>query len=95
MTLNSEGLLLFMQEEGDNDEFFNDFFALQLTSGRLLFSYNLGSGGAEIRSNGSYNDGLLHSVSRTLSTKVSIMYVVPLVFVGASAAHGSLRAVDN
>ena len=41
----------------------DDFFALQLMSGHLLFSYNLGSGQAEIRSAGSYNDGLLHRVS--------------------------------
>lgn len=55
MTISSEGVLLYMQE--------NDFFALQLVSGRLLYSYNLGSGRALIRSVGAYNDGQLHRVS--------------------------------
>lgn len=45
------------------DRIGSDFFALELVSGRLLFSYNLGSGQAQFRSSGSYNDGLLHSVS--------------------------------
>lgn len=39
-----------------------DFFALQLISGQLVFTYNLGSGRAVIKSNGTYNDALAHMV---------------------------------
>ena len=40
----------------------SDSFGLRLVSGQLLFSYDLGSGRADIRSNESYNDGNLHTV---------------------------------
>ncbi len=39
-----------------------DSFGLRLVSGELLFSYDLGSGQANIKSNQSYNDGNLHTV---------------------------------
>lgn len=42
---------------------YNDFLALQLVSGQLIFSYDLGSGNTQIKSTGSYNDGVLHKVS--------------------------------
>lgn len=42
---------------------YDDFFSLQLVSGQLLFSYDLGSGQAQIKTTGSYNDGMLHRVS--------------------------------
>jgi hypothetical protein len=45
---------------------YDDFFALQLFSGRLLFSYDLGSGVALINTSGSYNDGLMHRVSKKI-----------------------------
>lgn len=47
-----------------------DFFALQLISGQLVFTYNLGSGRAVIKSNGTYNDALAHMVR--------ITYCIPL-----------------
>ena len=72
MTVYPEGLLLFMQGDGVN----SDFFALQLMSGHLLFSYNLGSGRATFRSNTSYNDGLLHSVSSFFFYRQTNCYVV-------------------
>lgn len=58
VTASSKGLLLYMQ-----GNIYDDFFALQLISGRLLFSYNLGSGHAQIKTTGSYNDGMLHRAS--------------------------------
>jgi len=57
-TSSSDGLLLFIQ-----DSFYlSDFFALQLVSGRLIFSFNLGSGPAQLESMGEYNNGRLHRV---------------------------------
>ena len=56
-TVSSNGLLLYMQ-----GTVHDDFFALELLSGRLFFSYNLGSGRAQIQTTGSYNDGTLHRV---------------------------------
>ena len=40
----------------------SDYLALELRGGRLLYSYNLGSGRVYISSNGTYSDGLLHVV---------------------------------
>lgn len=57
-TVSSKGLLLYMQ-----GNIHNDFFSLQVVSGQLLFSYDLGSGYAQIRTTGSYNDGMLHRAS--------------------------------
>ncbi len=58
-TSSSHGPLVFMQD----NNFLTDFLALQLSSGHLIFSYNLGSGSAILESRLEYNDGLLHRVS--------------------------------
>ena len=75
LTVSSEGLLLYLQDlQGTG---FDDFFALQLVSGQLIFSYNLGSGRAKIVSNGSYNDGVLHRVGTFVITIIKcVLYFI-------------------
>ena len=63
MTISSEGILLYMQ-----GTVYDDYLSLQLVSGQLLFSYNLGSGRAQIRSSGYYNDGTLHRVNNKINS---------------------------
>lgn len=50
------------------DMLYHDFMALQLDSGRLLFSYDLGSGVAKIESSMLYNDGAPHRVSVSIDS---------------------------
>lgn len=60
-TASSEAVLLYLQ-----GSVYSDFIALQLRTGRLLFSYNLGSGRVDIQSENTYNDGVIHMVCLTL-----------------------------
>lgn len=56
-TASTEAVLLYLQ-----GSVYTDFIALQLRTGRLLFSYNLGSGRVNIQSENTYNDGVIHMV---------------------------------
>ena len=56
-TAASEAVLLYLQ-----GSVYADFIALQLSAGRLVFSYDLGSGRVDIWSENTYNDGMLHMV---------------------------------
>ena len=56
-TASSEAILLYLQ-----GSVHADFVALQLTGGILVFSFNLGSGRVDIESEGTYNDGEIHTV---------------------------------
>ena len=54
-TVSSDTILLYTQGN-------RDFLALELRDGRLIYSYNLGSGRTTISSTDTYSDGLLHVV---------------------------------
>ena len=54
-TVSSDTILLYTQRKWD-------FLALELRDGRLIYSYNLGSGRTNISSTDTYSDGLLHVV---------------------------------
>lgn len=49
----------------------DDFFALRLVSGRLLFSYDLGSGRVDIQTASYYNDGILHKVRYSYAYRIN------------------------
>lgn len=74
MTVSSKGLLLYMQ-----GNVHNDFFALELVSGQLLFSYDLGSGCAQIKTIRSYNDGMLHRASIPKCVLATLTYLFSLL----------------
>ena len=59
-TASSEAVLLYLQ-----GSVYADFIALQLRTGHLLFSYDLGSGRVNIQSENTYNDGVIHMVCLT------------------------------
>ena len=61
-TVSQDGLLLFAQSS-PSTRHMQDFLALELRSGRLIYSYNLGGGRAEASTAAMYNDGYLHMVS--------------------------------
>ncbi len=54
-TYNDNGLLLLFGAT-------RDFMSLELRDGRVVFQYDLGSGGAELVSAESYSDGKWHTV---------------------------------
>lgn len=56
-TASSDAILLYLQ-----GSVYADFLALQLRGGILVFSYNLGSGRIDIESEGTYDDGEIHTV---------------------------------
>ena len=56
-TASSVGVLLYLQ-----GSVYADFIALQIKAGKLVFSYNLGSGRVDIESEHQYNDGMKHTV---------------------------------
>ena len=56
-TASSVGVLLYLQ-----GSVYADFIALQIKAGKLVFSYNLGSGRVDIESEYQYNDGVKHTV---------------------------------
>lgn len=56
-TASSDAILLYLQ-----GSVYADFLALQLRGGILVFSYNLGSGRVDIESEGTYDDGEIHTV---------------------------------
>ena len=70
----------------------DDFLALQVVSGQLLFSYDLGSGRVLIRTNGSYNDGMLHRVSILLI--FSMEYVGQRLVIGGNSSKFSNGSAD-
>ena len=84
VTVSSKGLLLYMQ-----GNIYRDFFSLQLIAGRLLYSYNLGSGTAKIKSNASYNDGFLHRVSTQLMALYNTYFEVFCHYVGGDSTQFS------
>ncbi len=65
-TSSSHALLFYTQ---DVVAVFADYLSLELRGGRLYYSYNLGSGRVFITSNHTYNDGLLHIVSGSVTFK--------------------------
>ena len=56
-TASSVGVLLYLR-----GSVYADFIALQIKAGRLVFSFNLGSGRVDIESENQYNDGMKHTV---------------------------------
>uniref|UniRef100_A0A8C4RYZ8 Laminin subunit alpha 4 n=1 Tax=Erpetoichthys calabaricus TaxID=27687 RepID=A0A8C4RYZ8_ERPCA len=56
-THSSHGLIFYVSDEGENN-----FMALFLAHGRIVYMFNVGSDKLKIRSSEKYNDGLWHSV---------------------------------
>ena len=59
-----------------------DFLALQLRSGLLVFSYDLGSGRVDIESENTYDDGLIHTVKLHQVTLIIVLHVDSLYCAG-------------
>ena len=57
-TYTPNGLIFLMH--GDQD-----YFSIEMVDGHVLYQYDLGSGAADIRSNGTFNDGQWHTLTAT------------------------------
>ncbi|XP_077368177.1 basement membrane-specific heparan sulfate proteoglycan core protein isoform X9 [Festucalex cinctus] len=68
-TLSSEGLILWQGVEHGEHGRGKDFISLGIHNGRLVFSYQLGSGEAEIMSQQSINDGKWHKIQAVRTGK--------------------------
>lgn len=62
-TLSSDGLIFWQGVELGNQAKVKDFVSLGLKNGRVVFSYELGSGEANIESSDTVNDGQWHKVT--------------------------------
>ncbi|XP_073669053.1 basement membrane-specific heparan sulfate proteoglycan core protein isoform X19 [Paramisgurnus dabryanus] len=62
-TLSSDGLIFWQGVELGNQAKVKDFVSLGLKNGRVVFSYQLGSGEANIESGDTVNDGQWHKVT--------------------------------
>ncbi|XP_047424502.1 basement membrane-specific heparan sulfate proteoglycan core protein isoform X3 [Mugil cephalus] len=85
-TSSSEGLILWQGVElGENGKG-KDFISLGLQNGHLVFSYQLGSGEAEILSQHAINDGRWHKVTAVRTGKDGYIQID-----GGTALHGQSK----
>ncbi|KAM6982618.1 LOW QUALITY PROTEIN: basement membrane-specific heparan sulfate proteoglycan core protein [Tautogolabrus adspersus] len=85
-TDSSEGLIFWQGVEHGEHGKGKDFISLGLQNGRLVFSYQLGSGEAEILSRKSINDGRWHRVTAVRTGKDGYIQVD-----GEAALHGQSK----
>ncbi|XP_061650019.1 basement membrane-specific heparan sulfate proteoglycan core protein isoform X13 [Phyllopteryx taeniolatus] len=85
-TLSSEGLILWQGVERGEHGRGKDFISLGIHNGHLIFSYQLGSGEAEIMSRHSINDGQWHKVKAVRTGKDGYIQID-----GGSVLHGQSK----
>ncbi|XP_051914453.1 basement membrane-specific heparan sulfate proteoglycan core protein isoform X3 [Hippocampus zosterae] len=85
-TLSSEGLILWQGVEHGEHGRGKDFIALGIRNGYPMFSYQLGSGEAEIMSRQSINDGKWHKVKAVRTGKDGYIQID-----GGAALHGQSK----
>uniref|UniRef100_A0A669AYK6 Heparan sulfate proteoglycan 2 n=1 Tax=Oreochromis niloticus TaxID=8128 RepID=A0A669AYK6_ORENI len=73
-TSSSDGLILWQGEPGEHGKR-KDFISLGLQNGHLVFSYQLGSGEAQILSERSINDGRWHKITAVRTGKVGYIQI--------------------
>uniref|UniRef100_A0A3P8QRF2 Heparan sulfate proteoglycan 2 n=1 Tax=Astatotilapia calliptera TaxID=8154 RepID=A0A3P8QRF2_ASTCA len=84
-TSSSDGLILWQGEPGEHGKR-KDFISLGLQNGRLVFSYQLGSGEAQIFSDRSINDGRWHKITAVRTGKDGYIQVD-----GGAKLHGQSK----
>uniref|UniRef100_A0A7N8XAL3 Heparan sulfate proteoglycan 2 n=1 Tax=Mastacembelus armatus TaxID=205130 RepID=A0A7N8XAL3_9TELE len=85
-TSSSEGLILWQGVETGEHGKGKDFISLGLQNGHLVFSYQLGSGEAEILSQKSINDGKWHKITAVRTGKDGYIQID-----GGVALHGQSK----
>ncbi|XP_077403679.1 basement membrane-specific heparan sulfate proteoglycan core protein isoform X10 [Vanacampus margaritifer] len=85
-TLSSEGLILWQGVEHGEHGRGKDFISLGIHNGYLIFSYQLGSGEAEIMSRQSINDGKWHKVQAVRTGRDGYIQID-----GGTALHGQSK----
>uniref|UniRef100_A0A4W6FNJ1 Heparan sulfate proteoglycan 2 n=1 Tax=Lates calcarifer TaxID=8187 RepID=A0A4W6FNJ1_LATCA len=85
-TSSSEGLILWQGVEPGEHGKGKDFISLGLQNGHLVFSYQLGSGEAEILSQRSINDGKWHKITAVRTGKDGYIQID-----GGAALHGQSK----
>ncbi|KAK3547531.1 hypothetical protein QTP86_021514, partial [Hemibagrus guttatus] len=74
-TLSADGLILWQGVESGEQGKGKDFISLGLQNGQLVFSYQLGSGEAEILTKERINDGLWHKITAVRAGKQGYIQV--------------------
>uniref|UniRef100_A0A3Q3IGR0 Heparan sulfate proteoglycan 2 n=1 Tax=Monopterus albus TaxID=43700 RepID=A0A3Q3IGR0_MONAL len=85
-THSPEGLILWQGVEHGEHAKGKDFISLGLQNGHLVFSYQLGSGAAEILSRKSINDGKWHKITAVRTGKDGYIQID-----GGAALHGQSK----
>lgn len=85
-TSSSEGLILWQGVEHGEHGRGKDFISLGLHNGHLVFSYQLGSGEAQIRSQNPVNDGKWHKITAVRTGKDGYIQID-----GGAALHGQSK----
>uniref|UniRef100_A0A7N6BSW4 Heparan sulfate proteoglycan 2 n=1 Tax=Anabas testudineus TaxID=64144 RepID=A0A7N6BSW4_ANATE len=84
-TSSNEGLILWQGDFGEHGKG-KDFISLGLQNGHLVFSYQLGSGEAQILSRKSINDGKWHKITAVRTGKDGYIQID-----GGTALHGQSK----
>lgn len=71
-THTASGLILYVSDVREDN-----FMALFLANGKLVFTFNVGEQKVEVRSPEKYNDGAWHEVSRQLQVLMALKLVLP------------------